>query len=143
MMKYEIPARLLAVSKAFHTDMRSTVTINGETSDLFQVLHGVKQGYTPTPTLFALFLAAVRQLIGRKIHSNSVGQGLFNLSRLKSQCHVLVKRIRELDADDSVLVSHTLDGIQRLLENFAKAASNHGMTINIKKTEVLYQPVSG
>jgi len=59
MMKYGCPPRLLAVIKAFHTDMRATVTVNGETSDFFQVLHGVKQGCILAPTLFALFLAAV------------------------------------------------------------------------------------
>jgi len=113
--------------------MRATVT------DFFQVLHGVKQGCILAPTLFALFLAAVieemadNSLDGIYIRTRSDG-GLFNLSRLKSQRHVLVKCIRELlYADDSALVSHTLDGIQRLLEKFAEAASNYGMTINIKK----------
>jgi len=139
MMKYGCPPRLLAVIKAFHTDMRATVTVNGETSDFFQVLHGVKQGCILAPTLFALFLAAVieemadNSLDGIYIRTRSDG-GLFNLSRLKSQRHVLVKCIRELlYADDSALVSHTLDGIQRLLEKFAEAASNYGMTINILK----------
>nr|XP_027226759.1 uncharacterized protein LOC113818771 [Penaeus vannamei] len=128
MMKYGCPPRLLAVIKAFHTDMRATVTVNGETSDFFQVLHGVKQGCILAPTLF---LAAVieemadNSLDGIYIRTRSDG-GLFNISRLKSQRHVLVKCIRELlYADDSALVSHTLDGIQRLLEKFAEAVSNY------------------
>ncbi|KAI8506599.1 hypothetical protein Bbelb_160260 [Branchiostoma belcheri] len=147
--KFGCPPRLLGVIKAFHTDMRATVTVDCEVSDFFQVLHGVKQGCILAPTLFALFLAAVIEemsdddLEGIYIRTRSDG-GLFNLARLKSQRHVLVKCIRELlYADDSALVAHTLDSIQRLLEKFAEAARAYGMTINIKKTEVLYQPAPG
>ena len=65
--------------------------------------------------------------------------GLFNLARLKCQRHVMVKCIPELlYADDSVVVAHTLNGIQRLLQKFAEAVRAYGMTINVKKTEVLY-----
>ncbi|KAI8516417.1 hypothetical protein Bbelb_049980 [Branchiostoma belcheri] len=149
--KFGCPPRLLGVIKAFHTDMRATVAVDGEVSDFFQVLHGVKQGCILAPTLFALFLAAVIEemsddlLEGIYIRTRSDG-GLFNLARLKSQRHVLMKCIRELlYADDSALVAHTLDSIQRLLEKFAEAARAYGMTINIKKTEgeVLYQPAPG
>ncbi|KAI8498919.1 hypothetical protein Bbelb_233720 [Branchiostoma belcheri] len=82
--------------------------------------------------------------LGNLLNLKMSDGGLFNLARLKSQRHVLVKCIRELlYADDSALVAHTLDSIQRLLEKFAEAARAYGMTINIKKTEVLYQPAPG
>ncbi|KAI8481584.1 hypothetical protein Bbelb_406840 [Branchiostoma belcheri] len=91
----------------------------------------------------------ISDLRNKSEHSSSSVSGYLlickcNLARLKSRRHVLVKCIRELlYADDSALVAHTLDRIQRLLEKFAEAARAYGMTINIKKTEVLYQPAPG
>ena len=138
-----LPPRLLSGIKAFHTDMRAMVTVDGEASDFFQVLHGVRQGCVLAHTLFALFLAAVigemsdDTLYGIYIRPRSDG-GLLYLARLKFQRHLLLKCIRELlYADDSALVAHTLNGIQRRLQKFTKAARAYGMTINVKKMEVL------
>ena len=43
-----------------------------------------------------------------------------------------------LFASDCALASHTTDGIQTIAESFSSAAK--ALTINIKKTELLYQP---
>ena len=48
-----------------------------------------------------------------------------------------------LYADDTALVAHSLPDIQEILNRFAQSASAFGLTINIKKTEVLYQPAPG
>jgi len=51
--------------------------------------------------------------------------------------------IRELlFADDSALVAHSPQEIQRIINAFSDASKKFGLTINIKKTEVLYQPNS-
>nr|XP_027214220.1 uncharacterized protein LOC113807214 [Penaeus vannamei] len=83
MMKYGCPPRLLAVIKAFHTDMRATVNVNGETSDFVQVLHGVKQKCILAPTLFALFLAAVIE----EMADNSLGGIIHSYSPAPGQPH--------------------------------------------------------
>ena len=50
--------------------------------------------------------------------------------------------VREmLYADDSALVAHDAESMQRLIERFSLAAEQFSLKINIKKTECLFQPV--
>ena len=45
-----------------------------------------------------------------------------------------------LFADDSALVAHSAYGMQNIVDAFSNASKKFGVKINIKKTEVLYQP---
>ena len=47
-----------------------------------------------------------------------------------------------LFADDSALIAHSAEEIQRIVDAFANASSKFGLKINIKKTEVMFQPNS-
>ena len=47
-----------------------------------------------------------------------------------------------LFADDSALVAHSVKEMQKILDAFSDASKKFGLKINIKKTEVLYQPNS-
>ena len=47
-----------------------------------------------------------------------------------------------LFADDSALVAHSVEEMQKIVVDFSDASNNFGLKINIKKTEVLYQPSS-
>ena len=65
---------------------------------------------------------------------------LFNLRRLKGKDKTQELLIQELlFSDDSALVTHSLQAMQDLLTAFAEASKRFGLTINIKKTEVLIQ----
>src|SRR5437867_9281441 len=69
---------------------------------------------------------------------------LFKLSRLRASTKVLEELIQELlHADDCALEAHTLHDIQGLTDSFANSASRFGLTINIQKTEVMFQPAPG
>jgi len=147
--KYGCSPKLLAIVKAFHIGMKATVSISGNNSDAFEVLHGVKQGCVLAPTLFAMYLAAMLENMpsnlnkGIFIRTRTDG-GLFNLSRLQSHRKILMQCIRELlYADDSALVAHSLEDIQEIMDAFAKSSAEFGLTINAQKTEVLYQPPPG
>ena len=45
-----------------------------------------------------------------------------------------------LFADDCALLAHTESALQHIVNRFSNAAKNFGLTISLKKTEVLYQP---
>ena len=45
-----------------------------------------------------------------------------------------------LFADDCALLAHTEEVLQHIVNRFCDAAKNFGLTISLKKTEVLYQP---
>ena len=44
-----------------------------------------------------------------------------------------------LFADDSALVAHSAEEMPKIVDAFSNASKKFGLTINIKKTEVLYQ----
>ena len=46
-----------------------------------------------------------------------------------------------LFADDCALVAHSSEDLQEITSHFASADKDFGLTISLKKTEVLYQPV--
>jgi hypothetical protein len=57
---------------------------------------------------------------------------------------VLFAIIRDLlFADDCALLAQTLHDMQMLTDCFSRAAKRFGLTINIKKTEVMFQPKPG
>ena len=101
----------------------------------------MKQGCFLAPTLFTIFPAAVLKSmpeeLGDLIRTRSDGD-LFNLRRLKAKNKTQELLIQELlFADDSALVTHSLQAMQDLLTAFAELSKRFGVTINITKTEVL------
>ena len=47
-----------------------------------------------------------------------------------------------LFADDSALVAHSAEEMQKMVDAFSDASKKFGLKINIKKTDMLYQPNS-
>ena len=118
---------------------------NGDASDPFPVSNGVKQGCVLAPTLFSLLFAQMLSAAlsqteaGVKIHYRTDGD-FFNLRRLKSYTKVTQAIVRDfLFADDCALAAHSEADLQELADCFATAATSFGLTVSIKKTEVLRQ----
>ena len=66
---------------------------------------------------------------------------LFNLRRLLARMKTIEELITELlFVDDCALLAHTEEALQQIVNRFSHAAKNLGLTISLKKTEVLYQP---
>ena len=66
---------------------------------------------------------------------------LFNLRRLLSRTKIIEELITQMQfADDCALLAHTEEAPQHIVNRFSNAAKNFGLTISLKKTEVLYQP---
>ena len=148
LIKIGCPPTLLSLIMSFHTDMKATVTFNGEDSDPFSILSGVKQGCVLAPTLFGIYFSILLSYAfkdssdGIPIQSRTDG-GLLNIKRFRAKSKLNHHLIREfLFADDAALVSHTHQGLQRLLDNLSKACNDFGLTISVKKTEVLTQNVT-
>ena len=69
------------------------------------------------------------------------GADLFNVAHFRAKTKSTLIRTRELlYADDSALIAHSAEEIQRMMNAFSDASRKFGLKINIKKTEVLYQP---
>ena len=65
---------------------------------------------------------------------------LFNHRRLLARTKTIEELMTELlFADDCALLSNTEEALQHIVNHFSDAAKNFGLTISLKKTEVLHQ----
>ena len=142
------PPKLLKMITSFHDDMNGTVQFDGSSSDPFPIKNGVKQGCVLAPTLFGVFFSLLLCYAFREsedgifLHTRSDGN-LFNLARLRAKTKVRRVLIREmLFADDAALTAHTEEALQRLITRFAEACNDFGLTISLKKTNIMGQGVS-
>ena len=143
--KLGCPPRFVQIIRSFHDGMFCRVIENGDASDPFPVSNGVKQGCVLAPTLFSLLFAQMLSAAlsqteaGVKIHYRTDGD-FFNLRRLKSYTKVTRAIVRDfLFADDCALAAHSEVDLQELADCFTTAAKSFGLTVSIKKTEVLRQ----
>ncbi|KAL2090150.1 hypothetical protein ACEWY4_014838 [Coilia grayii] len=145
--KIGCPNKYLKILRLLHDDMTVTVVGNGgcETAP-FKVHTGVKQGCVIAPTLFSIFISTILHLTthnlpeGLKLVYRTDG-GLFNINRFRAKSKVLTSSIMELQyADDNALVAHSEADLQGIMDAFARAYQLLGLDINIKKTQILYQP---
>ena len=127
--------------------MKGTVVFDGSTSDAFDILSGVKQGCVLAPTLFGIFFAVLLKHAfgsateGIYLRTRSDGK-LFNLSRLRAKSKVQLKCLRDfLFADDAAITAHSVDDLQQLMTRFSEACRDFGLTISLKKTQVMGQDV--
>ena len=145
--KIGCPPKLANIIQSFHNDMKGTVLFNGNSSDPFPINNGVKQGCVLAPTLFGIFFSLVlkhafgNSLEGVFLRTRFDGK-LFNLSRLKANTKVTELLIRDLlFADDAAVATHSEQSLQNLMKKFSDACDNFGLTISLKKTEILTQEV--
>ena len=145
--KIGCPPQLPSITASFHDDMKGTISYDGEASEPFPMHSGVRQGCVLAPTLFGIFFSLLLKFAfeqsteGVHLHTRSDGK-LFNLARLRAKTKVRTVLIREmLFADDAALSSHTEEDLQRLMDRFSHACREFGLTISIKKTNVMGQDV--
>ena len=68
---------------------------------------------------------------------------LFNVSHFRAKTKTTWIMMRELlFADDSALVAHCAEEMQKIVDAFSDASKKFGLKTNINKTEVPYQPNS-
>ena len=146
--KYGCPEKFTTMIEALHTGMMATVNVGGEVSESFRVTNGVKQGCVLAPTLFSIFLSAMLDNAFRDMGDGIYIQSrqsadLFNVAHFRAKTKTTRILMRELIfADDSALVAHSAEEMQNIVDAFSNASKKFGLKINIKKTEVLYQPNS-
>jgi len=64
---------------------------------------------------------------------------LFNIVRLRANTKADKVLIRELFADDAALTSHSEEGLQHLVDKLSHACKEFGLTISLRKTNILAQ----
>ena len=68
---------------------------------------------------------------------------LFTVAHFRAKTKTTKILVRELlFADDSALIVYSAEEIQRIVDALGNASSKFGLKINIKMTEVMFQPNS-
>ena len=143
--KYGCPQKFTTMIEALHIGMMANVSVGGEVSESFSVTSGVTQSCVLAPTPFSIFLLAMLDEAFR-----DMGDGVYIQSRhsadvahFRSKTKTTRILMRELlFADDIALVAHSAEEMQNIVDALSNASRKFGLKINIKKTEVLYQPNS-
>ena len=128
--------KFLTIIKQLHEDQHGQVKLASALSDIFPISNEIKQGCILAPTLFSIFFSMMLREA-----KEDIKDGIFLLRRLLVQTKPLEQMVLELlFADDCALIAPTEEALQRTVNCFGKAATAFGLTISLKKTEVMYQP---
>ena len=109
----------------------------GEVSNTFAIINGVKQGCVLVPTLLSIFLSAMleeafRDMGGGIYIQSRPNPDLFTVAHFRAKTKTTNILVRKLPfADDSTLIAHSAEEIQRIVDAFANASSKFGLKINI------------
>ena len=141
--KIGCPPKLQSVIEYFHTNKKRTVQFNNSSSRPSDILSGVNKRCVLAPTLFGIFfILLLGQAFGTAsegicLRSRSDGR-LFNLDRLRAKTKVPEALIRDiLFADETAVTTHTQQKLQAPMYRFSQAFKDFGLTISLKKTNVL------
>ena len=129
--------------------MQDISQLKRKLSEPFEVGNGVKQDCVLALTVFSIFLSMV--LSGAftsstqdvSIQSRSA-ENLVNASLIKSSRktrNILVCAL--IFADNTAFGAHSHQDTQEIITIFSKSAKVFGLKINLKKTWVMFQPLSG
>ena len=149
--KVGCPRHFVGIIRSFHDNMKATVREGSDKSLPFDVTSGTKQGCIIAPTLFSIFFSMMLHVAFKDTADGVDIKSRFDIrltsiatKHFDARTLVSISTIRELlFADDCALAADSEEALQRLCDCFASAARRFGLTISIKKTEVLYQPACG
>ena len=146
--KYGCPEKFISTLRLLHDGMSARV-LGGTGGEAFEVRTGVKQGCVIAPTLFSIFISVIFHLIQDRLPDGveiiyRMDRGLFNLRRLKARSKTSTTSLIELQyADDNCVCATSERQLQAILDAFTLAYESLGLSVNVKKTEVLFQPAPG
>ena len=122
------PETFTNMIEALHTGMTANVSVGGEDSESFSATNGVKQGYVLAPMLFSIFLSAMLDEAFRGMGDgvymqSSQSADLLNIAHFRAKTKTARILMRELlFADDSALVAHCAEKMQKIVDAFSGAS---------------------
>lgn len=129
----EIKGKCFKVIFNMYQGIKSCVQYNGEQSDFFPCLIGVRQGENLSPFLFSIFLNDLEQYF-----RNLDGIPLESLKqKFENELHIFFELFVVLYADDTVIFSETKEGMQNSLDIFQIYCETWKLKVNVTKTKVM------
>ena len=143
--KIGCPDKFVDIIRSFHDGMLAHVIDGGDISAAFSVTSGTKQGCVLAPLLFSIFFSLLLDVAFKTCNTGiplvyRTDRNLFDLRKLPAKNLVHHTTVRELMfADDCALAAHTIQEAQHLLDCFVAATRRFGLSVSIKKSEVMFQ----
>ena len=123
--KSGVNGKLYMALKAVYSSVLACVRVNGRYSDYFECFNGVKQGCLLSPHLFSFFINELAVELSKKgKHGVQIIPGTIEIFLL-------------LFADDVVLLSQTVKGLQNQLNVLKGEADRLGLRVNLQKTNII------
>ena len=120
-----IRGKMLENIKSLYLKVSASIRNNGEMSESFDCPVGLKQGCMLSPRLFTIFISEVTKILNETCTS-----GIQFLSNLAIIHHLFF-------ADDVILVSDTIQGLQQKLNVLETQSKRLGITVNLDKTKII------
>ena len=122
--RHGIRGRFIKMLQAIYSQVICKVRCNGEYSEPFDSNSGLKQGCKMSPIIFAIIVNYVASMV--------IQNGKHGVQISPDKIIYLL-----LYADDIVLISDSIMGLQNQLNNLKKGADSVGLTVNKDKTKVM------
>jgi hypothetical protein len=122
LMKRQVPCNILCILELWFNNSESCVKWDGHFSRFFSLAAGVRQGGVLSPTLFSIFIDGVIE----KVKSTNTG------CYISSLCCCIY-----LYADDILLLSPSITGLQLLINACEQELDSIDMLINVKKSSCI------
>jgi hypothetical protein len=129
--KNGINGKLYMALKGVYKSVLACVRVNGIYSDFFDCPNGVKQGCLLSPQMFSFFINELAMELSRK--------GRHGIQLIPGAVEIFLL----LFADDVVLLSGTVKGLQTQLSRLKEEADRLGLTVNLDKTNIMVFRMGG
>ena len=129
LIKSGISGKILNVMENMYKNIKSCISYNGNSSDYFVSLNGVRQGENLSPFLFAIFINDIEQHL--------IQYGCNPINVLNPDMQIFLKLLVIMYADDTVLFSDTEEGLQKCLNGLKAYCDKWKLQINTEKTKVM------
>lgn len=133
MLNNNIIGKCFTIVRNMYQNIKSCVCKEGNYSDFFACEMGVRQGESLSPLLFAIFINDLETYL------ESLGGSPLGMIETLSVDHlqIYLKIFLLLYADDTILLSESLDGMQRILNIFDDYCKTWKLEVNTSKTKVI------
>ena len=129
LLKHNIKGKVLTVIQNLYNAAKSCVRQAGNCSEYFDCNIGVRQGENLSPLLFAIYLNDLES------HLTEKNKGVTYWNNEENE--VLLKLCTLLYADDTILISETVNDLQCMLNDLHTYCQKWELTVNISKSNVV------
>ena len=138
MIALGIKGKLINVIHNLYSEAKSSVETSKQRSSFFQSNIGVRQGENLSPLLFAIFLNDLKSYLEIDMnHIHTLENEARNAGLCENDVNILIKLFILLYADDSVVFSDTVNGLQKSLDCVKRYCDRFDLVLNAKKCKVL------